>query len=96
MMKLNASSYKGQRIIEKASNIEGCNLRDVYSSWSIYKEQAFDWCYNKYLETENHARFAICSHNSQAFTCAWFGEIDGERILRYETKDNTYIVYLDR
>ena len=96
MMKLNASSYKGKQIMNKASNIDGYNLRDVYTTCSIAKQHAFDWCYNQYLKTENHTGFSICSHNSQAFTCSWFGEIDGERILRYETKDNSYIVYLER
>lgn len=96
MMKLNASSYKGKQIVERASHVEGYELRDVYNTWSIAKEHAFEWCYNQYIKTENHARFLICSHNSQAFTCAWFGEKDGERILRYETKDNSYIVYLDK
>ena len=60
MMKLNASSYEGQEIMNKATNNEGENL------WDVYK------------------------------TCTWYGKIDGERILRYETKDNTYIVYLDK
>ena len=96
MMKLNASSYKGKQIIEKASNIDGYNLRDVYTTYSIAKDYAFAWCYNQYLKTDNHTRFIICSHNTFGFTCSWLGEIDGERILRYETKDNSYIVYLDK
>ena len=96
MMKLNASSYKGKQIIERASHIAGSQLCDVYTTWSIAKEHAFSWCYKQYIKTENHACFSICSHNTFGFTCSWFGEIDGERILRYETKDNSYIVYLDK
>ena len=96
MMKLNASSHKGQHIMNRARNIDGHTLSDIYTRRSIAKEHAFDWCYNQFLKTENHAGFSICSHNSFGFTCSWFGEIDGEKILRYETKDNTYIVYLER
>ena len=96
MMKLNASSYKGKQVMNRASNIDGYTLSDIYNDWSIAKEHAYDWCIEQYHKTVNHFGFSICSHNSQAFTCSWFGEIDGERILRYQTKDNTYIVYLDK
>ena len=96
MIKLNASSYKGQRIMNRASNIDGYTLSDIYTRCSPAKEQAFDWCYGQYIKTENHHGFSICSHNSFGFTCSWFGEIDGENILRYETKDYSYIVYLNK
>ena len=96
IIKLNASSYKGQEIMNKASNNEGENLWDVYKTWSVDKEDFYDWCYRHFHKTKKRHSFSICSHNSQSFTCSWYGEIDGEKILRYETKDNTYIVYLDK
>ena len=96
MIELNASSYKGKQIIEKASNIDGYNLRDVYTTWSAEKERAYNWCYDQYLQTENSEAFSICSHNIFGFACSWVGTKDGENILRYETKDNSYLVWLDR
>ena len=96
MMKLNASSYKGQQIMNRASNIDGYTLSDIYARCSPAKEHAFNQCYEQYIKTENHYGFSICSHNSFGFTCSWFGTKDGENILRYETKDNSYIVWLDR
>ena len=96
MMKLNASSYKGKQVMDRASNIDGYTLSDIYNDCSIAKERAYNWCIEQYHKTENHSGFSICSHNSFGFTCSWFGEIEGENILRYETKDNSYIVFLNR
>lgn len=96
MKKYNASTYKGKQIIEKATRCEGYTLHDVYEKWSIDKEIAYNWCYQQYVKTEKHRNFVICSHNTFGFTCSWYGVINGEKILRYETKDNSYLIYLDR
>lgn len=47
-------------------------------------------------ETEEHGTFKICSHNSFGFVCSWTGMKDGENIMRVETKDSSYLVWLDR
>lgn len=96
MKELNASTYKGKQIIERAVVYEGDKLSDVYDRWSLNKENAYNRCFNEYLETENGEDFSICSHNTFAFACSWFGTKDGERIIRYETKDNSYLVWLER
>ncbi len=96
MRELKASTAKGKEIIARASRYEGCGLSDVYKNWSMHKEIAYIKCFNEYFETENSEAFSICSHNSFGFTCSWLGTKDGENILRYETKDNSYLVWLDR
>ena len=96
MRELKASTKAGQNIIAKASNYDGFWLRDVYDTWSTAKERAYNWCYDQFLQTENSEEFSICSHNTFGFTCSWFGTKAGENILRYETKDNSYLVWLDR
>lgn len=95
MRELKASTYKGKQIIEKGSHYDGYILSQVYDKYSVDKENAYDWCYNEYLETENHEAFSICSHNNFGFTCSWVGTIDGRPIMRYETKDNSYLIWLD-
>lgn len=96
MREYNASSYKGKQIMERASHYDGYRLSDIYGKYSVDKEIAYDWCYTEYLETENHESFSICSHNIAGFTCSWVGTKDEEDILRYETKDNSYLIWLER
>lgn len=96
MKELKASTKAGKNIIERASYFDGRRLEDVYTSYSVEKARAYEWCFNEYMNTEDSRGFQICSHNTFGFTCAWYGTRDGEPILRYETKDNTYIVWLDR
>ena len=96
MRELKASNKNGQAILDRASVYEGLTLRDVYGTYSFSKERAYDWCFDQYAKTVGSYGFHICSHNTFGFTCAWFGEKDNERILRYETKDNSYLVWLER
>lgn len=96
MKELKASTKAGQNIIAKASHKEGWNLESVYNSYSTEKARAFDWCLNEFKNTEDSRGFAINSHNTFGFTCSWLGIKDGENILRFETKDNSYLVWLDR
>lgn len=96
MKQLNASTYKGREIIRRATRDEGDTLSHVYNKWSPKKEEAYYLCYREYLKTKNHDKFAICSHDTFGFTCSWTGTKDGERIIRYETKDNSYLVWLER
>ena len=96
MKELKASSFKGKQIMERGSVYDAYTLSQVYDNYSHAKENAYNWCFNEYLETENHEGFSICSHNTFGFTCSWFGTKDGENIMRYETKDNSYLVWLDR
>ena len=95
MREINASTAKGKEIIARALRYDGYFLSDVYDSYSAEKAKAYNRCYWEFLETENHAYFAICSHDSFGFTCSWWGTKDGERFIRYETKDNSYLVWLD-
>lgn len=96
MKEYKASKKNGQAIIARAARFDGSKLGDVYSSYSAEKGRAFTWCYNQFLHTENAHNFHICSHNTFGFTVAWSGTENGEEILRMETKDNSYIVYMER
>ena len=96
MKTLKASTKAGQRIIIKAECNEGYFLSQVYETFSQQKENAWKWCEHEYLTSDNHSDFHICGHNTFGFTVAWICNINDEKCLRLETKDNTYIVYLER
>ena len=96
MRELKASTKAGQNILERARRCEGFTLDDVYTRCSPAKEKAYRDCWEMFLNTEKSAGFRICSFNTFGFTCSWRGEQDGERIMRYETKDNSYLIWLER
>lgn len=96
MRELKASTKKGQEIIRRGVQYIGASLNQVYDSWSQAKENAYNWCWEEYCNTQESSCFGICSANTFGFTVSWLGVKDGEIILRYETKDNSYIVWLER
>ena len=93
---LKASTKAGQNILRRAEHNEGYFLSNVYSDYSRQKENAWKWCEYEFLTSNNHSDFHICSHNTYGFTVAWYCTINDEKCLRFETKDNRYIVYLER
>lgn len=96
MREYKLSSAIGNKLYERGSNYDGYYLSQVYNRPSKAKQLAFERCYNEYVNTENSTAFSICSHNTFGFTCSWLGTKDGENIMRYETKDNSYLIWLDR
>lgn len=96
MRELKASTKAGQNIIARAQNNEGSELLDVYGKVSPAKIKAYAECWRMCELTQYAHNFHICSHNTFGFTVAWRGMMDGEEILRYETKDNSYLVWLER
>lgn len=72
------------------------SLRNLYDRWSIAKEAAYNRCMQKYMETENREAFGVGNANTYGFTASWLGTKDGEDIMRIETRDNSYLVWLNR
>ena len=92
-----ASNKNGQRIYTMYQSDEGRYLWDIYSTWSKAKENAYNWCRDKWFNTECYNYdFHICSHNSNFFTVGWSGYYNGERAIFVETHANSYIVLLDK
>lgn len=89
---LKENTAKGQQIISRGSRYAGKDLRQVYEKWSEKKENVYNWCREKYLNTPEHDAFSICSANRYGFTCSWLGLYDVQNALFYETKDNSYVV----
>ena len=91
-----ASTKRGQQIISMSDRCIYSSLSDIYKTWSSAKSKAYKWCREQYENTENHCAFGVGSGNTFGFTASWVGTIDGEQILRVETKDNSYVVWLER
>lgn len=85
------STAFGKKLIAKGSRYEGTYLYQIYDKWSYAKQKAFDWCYDQYLQSEEHTAFSIISHNTFGFSVSWLCK-DG---LRIETPKNSYLVVFD-
>lgn len=96
MIEFKASTKQGKNIIDRASVYEGYYLSDVYGTHSNEKENSWRICHDMYISTENSSDFHICSHNTFQYSVAWYGTKDGEKILRVETANNSFLVWLER
>lgn len=101
MVFLKSSTAKGKRIINSYESLRGRCKTDVYKNISIGFSNAFDNLYDIFTETEktNNGRDFRCTLHagSWSWSCGWkFTTEEGIECIRYETKDNTYIVLLDR
>lgn len=72
------------------------SLHNLYDSWSTAKEAAYNRCWQMYMETENREAFGVGNANTYGFTASWLGTKNDEDIMRVETKDNSYLVWLNR
>ena len=96
MRELKASTKAGQRVIEMGERCVYDELYNIYDRWSYAKEQAFRRCREMFLNSDNSTAFGIGNANSFGFTASWLDVIDNEHVMRVETKDNSYLVWLDR
>ena len=96
MREFKATTRQGKNIIERANNYEGYTLYEVYGRYSKEKADSYNRCYKLYTDDSNSYNFRICSHNSFQYSVAWNTIIDGENVLRVETANNSFIVWLDR
>lgn len=96
MREYKLSTSRGRQIYDMGSRCCWPNLCNLYDKWSCAKEEAFNRCWDMYINDENSSYFGIGNANSFGFTASWLAEKDGENILRVETKDNSYLVWLDR
>lgn len=96
MSEYKLSTSRGRQIYDMGNRCCWANLCNLYDKWSDAKEEAFNRCWDMYINDENSSDFGIGNANSFGFTASWLAEKDGEKILRVETKDNSYLVWLDR
>ena len=95
-MFIKGSTKRGQELLARAINYEGYELLDVYNSVSRAKQDSFNWCYEKYLNTPESTDFHICSHNTFQYSVTWDGKYNGENATFIETANNSYVILLDK
>lgn len=96
MKELKFSTKAGKNMVERGNNCTAKFLSQLYDKWSVAKEYAYNRCFDLYLRGENTEGFGIGNANTFGFTASWFCTVEGEPAMRVETKDNSYIVWLNK
>lgn len=96
MREYKLSSSTGKKLYKMGNTCCWPSLYNLYDRWSPAKEEAFNWCYDQYLKGENSTAFGVGNANTFGFTCSWLETRDGENVMRVETRDNSYLVWLER
>lgn len=96
MIEVKASTKRGQALLERGQNCYYKSLHNIYDRWSQAKEEAYNRCFDMYMNSENRAGFGVGNANTFGFSCSWLCTIDGEDVMRLETKDNSYCIWLER
>lgn len=96
MREYKASTKRGQALIAMSERCCWESLNNLYDSWSDKKQKAFDRCREQYANDNQSTAFGVGNANTFGFTCSWLTIIDGENVMRIETKDNSYLVWLDK
>ena len=96
MKEYKLSSARGKKLYDMGNTCCWGTLYNLYDRWSPAKDEAFNWCYAQYLKGENSTAFGVGNANTFGFTCSWLETRDGENVMRVETRDNSYLVWLDR
>lgn len=93
MIIVNGATKRGQQILRMAESNIGRTLRDVYTTFSREKEDAYYACLREKVEDEGN-NFHICNANSYQFTVAWeyTNQETGEVMTKVKTARNTYVV----
>ena len=92
MIKVKLSTKRGKDLYELGSHWAGYTLDQIYERYSEAKRQAYNWCYDEYLSSENHEAFSIISFNSFGFSVSWLCTINGHNGMRIETPKNSYFI----
>ena len=87
MITIKASTKRGQDMLNRANYFDGYTLHDVYGSYSVAKENAYNYC-RELCYKENGSNFHITSHNTFGFSVAW----EVKNGVRIETPQNSYLV----
>lgn len=96
MRECKLSTARGKQIFKMGCSCGFSSLRNLYDRWSPEKENAFNRCWEQYLNDENSSAFGVGNANSFGFTASWLLTKDGEDCMRVETRNNSYLLYLER
>ena len=101
---IKGSTKRGQNLIDGARFNKGEKLREVYSSWSKAKEEAYEHCkarqaffkgYNFRITGSNCNFFSVAFEGEMEYVNPVTGEVTVEEVLVVETYCNEYVVLLN-
>ena len=92
---LKSSTKRGACVLERGQNCTATSLDQLYGSYSIAKQRAFDWCWEQFCKDENASNFGVGNANTFGFTASWYTMYEGNIAMRVETKDNSYLVIIN-
>ena len=95
MKEYSVSTVRGKELYNMGITCCWGSLYNLYYRPSCAKQEAFDYCYEQYMETENSELFGVGNANTFCFTGSWLGTKNGEDIMRIETRDNSYLLWLN-
>lgn len=96
MREYNLSSSRGKQLFDMGNKCCWGSLSNLYEKWSVAKERAFERCYQQYCDGKNSESFGVGNANKFGFTASWLETKGNEDVMRIETKDNSYLVWLNR
>lgn len=96
MREYKLSTAKGKQLYDMGNRCCWSSLHNLYDKWSEAKERAFDRCWEQYCKGENSIAFGVGNANTYGFTASWIETRNNENVMRVETKDNSYLIWLDR
>lgn len=96
MKEYNLSTSRGKQLFNMGNTCCWSSLYNLYDKWSDAKERAYNWCWEQYCKGENSESFGIGNANTFGFTASWLETRNNENVMRIETKNNSYLVWLDR
>lgn len=96
MREYNLSTAKGKQLYNMGCKCCCSSLHNLYGKWPAAKEHDFNRFWELFLNDENSTAFGVGNANTFGFTASWLLTKDGEDCMRVETRNNSYLVYLER
>ena len=96
MIELKISTKRGKKVYEMGKRCHAYALDELYIKPSQAKLNAYYECIRMFSMTNNSYHFRVGNANTFSFTATWLGDINGETIMRVETKDSSYLIWLNR
>ena len=96
MKELKLSTKTGMRVYTMGVHCPWSGLNNLYKSWSQSKQIVYDVCWTEYIQDSNASDFGVGNANTFGFTCSWLSQKDGEDVMIVKTKNNDYLVWLER
>ena len=96
MRELKHSTSEGKRVADMGLRCKYNNITEVYNKVGKTNLIAYENCRKKFAEDDNAYNFRVGNGTSYSFTVSWFTVINDEEVMVVITRDNNYLVWLER